>query len=587
MNRSTNNNRIDWEIMAKLDPLWAIMTDKNKQFGKWKNEEFYKTGFEEVARVIRHLNKHRYLPHNRRNEALDFGCGVGRLSRPLSDHFKHVAGIDISKTMITTAHKLNRDLNNCSFHVYNGNLPLDFKRNQFDFIYSNITLQHLPSKAIVFDTLSEFSRITKPAGIVWFQLPSRLPFLGRLHVKNRLYHILKTFGFTDRFLYKTLKLYAFSMLYISKKELVAHLETKGFKILEVIGEDNGNTHYIAKRLQTVTSLKIIMPVIRGGGGFEVYHERLRQALVPFGINVSIVYLPELFWICPSLINIFYKPQERYDIVHTIPDYGYVFRQWGRKYVLTNHHLVFDKANMQYTTLLQKLYYRFLLKGRIEKSLTNTDQIISVSNYSKSALQTMFHKPSKVIHNGIDVHAYKPIKVVRHDDKKRILFVGNLIKRKGIDIIPEIIERLGSEYQLYYTQGLRTNKRIPSNNCYSLGKLTEKELIYEYNKCDMLLHPSRLEGFGYSVAEAMSCGKPVVAANSSSLPELIVHGKGGALCKLNDVNDFIAHIRKIGENRHVRNNMGIYNRKRLIKLFDLSKMGKQYAELYANLFHSQS
>lgn len=588
MTSTVQSNRRDWETMATLDPLWAILTHKDKRFDKWEKEEFFKTGLTEISDVMTCVNKKCYLRNNQQNEVLDFGCGVGRISRALSSHFKRVTGIDISKTMIKNAHKLNRDISNCSFIAYDGSLPFGFKKAQFDFIYSNITLQHLSSKRMVLDTLSEFSRIIKPGGIVWFQLPSCLSVLGRFHIKSKLYHILKPLGFSDTFLYKTVGLYAFTMLSVPQEEIVKHLEACGFQLLELRNRHSTKTAYIAERLPSdKISIRVVMPVIRGGGGFEVYHERLREALTPLGIEVSIRYFPEFFWLLPSLINLFYRPREHYDIVHTIPDYGYIFRNWGRKYVLTNHHLVFDKTNIRYSSLVQKLYYRFLLKRRIEKSLKGTNQIISVSNYSKSALQTMFHKSSKVIHNGIDVHFYKPSKIMRHDGKKRILFVGNLIKRKGIDIIPKIIERLGAKYELYYTQGLRTNNRIQCKNCYPLGKLTEMELIHEYNKCDMLLHPSRLEGFGYSAAEAMACGKPVIAANSSSLPELIIHGKGGALCKTDDINDFVENIRMIGRNRQLRNNMGVYNRKRIMQLFSLSTMGKQYAELYANLLNSQS
>lgn len=583
MTDTIDKNRRDWETMAALDLLWGILTHKEKRFGKWNREEFFRTGEAEIKQVIQYLNQKGYLAASKRYEALDFGCGVGRLSRALSHHFKRVTGIDISNAMVKNARTLNKDTAGCSFVSYDGKLPFNFRRNRFDFIYSNITLQHVSSKKVVLDTIQEFARIMKPNGVIWFQLPSQLPLIGRLHITSKLYHLLKPLGFSDSFLYRTLRLYAFTMLWVSQREITKQLSACGFQLLEVINEHSSRTQYIARSLpNTERHIRVIMPIIRGGGGFEVYHERLHQALTPLGINVTIRYFPELFWICPSLINLFYKPVEQYDIVHTIPDYGYVFRNWGKKRVLTNHHLVFDKANMQYCSLLQRLYYRLLLKGRIEKSLNYADQIISVSNYSQQALQVMFHANSIVINNGIDVHMYKPSKIIRRDGKKRILFVGNLIRRKGVDIIPKIIERLGAKYELYYTQGLRTNNRIQCKNCYPLGKLTEKELIHEYNKCDMLLHPSRLEGFGYSVAEAMACGKPVIASNSSSLPELIVHGKGGALCKMDDINDFITNIRKIEGNKKLQNNMGKYNRKRTMQLFSLSKMGKQYAVLFTNL-----
>lgn len=62
----------------------------------------------------------------------------------------------------------------------------------------------------------------------------------------------------------------------------------------------------------------------------------------------------------------------------------------------------------------------------------------------------------------------------------------------------------------------------------------------YNFCDILLLPSCREGFGYAVAEAMACGKPVICTNSSSLPELVMEGKGGFLCEQDNIEDFVVH-----------------------------------------------
>lgn len=53
--------------------------------------------------------------------------------------------------------------------------------------------------------------------------------------------------------------------------------------------------------------------------------------------------------------------------------------------------------------------------------------------------------------------------------------------------------------------------------------------------------SRLEGFGYAVAEAMACEKPVVCTNGSLLPELVVDQKSGFLCEQDNVSDFVKKL----------------------------------------------
>ena len=82
-----------------------------------------------------------------------------------------------------------------------------------------------------------------------------------------------------------------------------------------------------------------------------------------------------------------------------------------------------------------------------------------------------------------------------------------------------MEKLDDSFELYYTSGFRTAKVFNQTRMVPLGRLNEKELINEYQKCDILLFPSRLEGFGYSVAEAMACGKPVITTNKFIRPPL--------------------------------------------------------------------
>jgi glycosyltransferase involved in cell wall biosynthesis len=108
------------------------------------------------------------------------------------------------------------------------------------------------------------------------------------------------------------------------------------------------------------------------------------------------------------------------------------------------------------------------------------------------------------------------------------------------------------------------------------------MVKVYNACDIFLTPSRLEGFGLSVAEAMACGKPVVATNCSSLPELVEDNKGGFLCRVDNLNDFSEKIRYLGENEEERRNMGVFNRERVNQLFTIEKMVNNYIRLYRSL-----
>lgn len=160
-----------WEALAQDDPLWAILSVPAKKGRKWNLDEFFREGQAEVDQVLgRILSSDRDLA---RGTALDFGCGVGRLSQPLAHYFERVVGIDISPTMIELARQFNQRGPQVEYLQNTvDNLSL-FGDRTFDFVYSNIVLQHMqPRYAIGY--IKEFFRITKPGGFIVFQIPSHL-----------------------------------------------------------------------------------------------------------------------------------------------------------------------------------------------------------------------------------------------------------------------------------------------------------------------------------------------------------------------------------------------------------------------------
>ena len=161
--------RKHWNRFGETDPLWAIITLPDKSRNRWQLDEFLGTGEADVAWV---MNNIRSLGINlRHSKALDFGCGVGRLTQALANHFEEVCGVDIAPSMIRLAKRYNRHGEKCRFYVNDrADLRL-FDDATFDFIYSLITLQHMePQYAKAY--LREFSRLLVPQGVLVFQMPS-------------------------------------------------------------------------------------------------------------------------------------------------------------------------------------------------------------------------------------------------------------------------------------------------------------------------------------------------------------------------------------------------------------------------------
>ena len=160
-----------WDNLAKVDPMWAILSDPKKKGGKWEQQEFFASGIAEIDAVMEHVKK--IQPSLRCRRALDFGCGLGRLTQALGAHFDEVVGVDIPPAMIQGAERYNSRGERCTY-VLNprANLAL-FGDGHFDFLYSNLVLQHMhPKYSAVY--LREFVRVLAPGGVALFQVPDRM-----------------------------------------------------------------------------------------------------------------------------------------------------------------------------------------------------------------------------------------------------------------------------------------------------------------------------------------------------------------------------------------------------------------------------
>lgn len=160
----------NWEGFAQSDPMWAILTVPGKEGRQWDTPEFFESGRVEIGKVLQAAQSFGFCYGS--GNALDFGCGLGRLTQALCQHFGHCYGVDIAPTMISEAKRLNRHNGRCTY-IQNDHPDLRlFQNDFFDFIYSNIVLQHMrPEYSKCY--LREFLRVLAPGGLLVFQLASR------------------------------------------------------------------------------------------------------------------------------------------------------------------------------------------------------------------------------------------------------------------------------------------------------------------------------------------------------------------------------------------------------------------------------
>jgi SAM-dependent methyltransferase len=218
----------NWEELAEVDPLWAILSNSKRQHGGWDLDEFFAAGEREVAGVMDTL-QHLQL-HVGDNTLLDFGCGVGRLTRAFASRFQTCYGVDISERMIEGAGRLNKDYANCLFRVNTvDNLRL-FPDDSFDMIYTNLVLQHVPDRAIIKSYIREFVRALNPGGVAVFQLPSYISPRHQLQPRRRIYTLLRSAGLPHTLLYNKFGLNPIKMNFIPAQEVISTVQSAGGRV---------------------------------------------------------------------------------------------------------------------------------------------------------------------------------------------------------------------------------------------------------------------------------------------------------------------------------------------------------------------
>lgn len=328
-------------------------------------------------------------------------------------------------------------------------------------------------------------------------------------------------------------------------------------------------------------MKVVFKIIQANSGSDVYFKILEQELKARGVEVETYYYPKIFQFFPFFLK-FVDNEITADIIHSNIEYGWVFKKKNIPLVVTVLHIVFEKEFQKHTSLFQKLFHYLILRPNTKKSLQIANKTIAISKYTQKSVYREFGKRKNidVIYNGIDPSIFKPINIRPYGDNKfHLLFVGNLIRRKGADLLPKIMQQLGDKYILHYTRGLRSKqpKSFDGDNMIPLGKLSLNSLVKEYNKCDALLLPSRLEGFGYAVVEAMACGKPVIISDNSSLPELI-DNKCGEMFVVSDINSIIRSIKIVASKKYDSR----YISGRVSYLFSLKRMVFIYKNIYSTV-----
>ncbi len=233
------------------------------------------------------------------------------------------------------------------------------------------------------------------------------------------------------------------------------------------------------------------------------------------------------------------------------------------------------------------WYSFLnMQKRVAPKIKN---IITPSSNSSQDIAKDFRCNESnitVIHNGLDVNIFVPYEDIRRDPFKLITTASADVPLKGLDYTLTALSILKNEFQnmnLTVIGKLKkdghTSRLIEklgiSDSIVFKTNLTKKEIAEEYAKSSVAIVSSLYEGFGYPVIEAMSCSTPLIAANTSSIPELV--GNYATLIPPKDSTSLANSIKLIINNYDKYKSISNKGRDHIIKNFNWLKITDEYED----------
>jgi glycogen(starch) synthase len=264
-----------------------------------------------------------------------------------------------------------------------------------------------------------------------------------------------------------------------------------------------------------------------------------------------------------------------------------------KFIAEQLHNVTAKFDHQFVAMLERV------------AMVNADAITSPSEDLADFVAEDLNYPRQqiqIIHNPIDPLAFSPdgpCALEKSDSTLRVLFVGRLEERKGINYlvhaIPDILEECpNTEFVIIGadTVNAANGQRSVLNELreylaqhHVLRKVTFisrvplAELATYYRSADVCVVPSVYDNSPYTSLEAMACGRPVVGTSGGGTKEYVTHGDCGIIVPPRNSEELQAAIVSLLQNEKLRERMGQRARQRVLEKFQRQQIAKETLALY--------
>ncbi|MCZ2150627.1 MAG: class I SAM-dependent methyltransferase [Bryobacterales bacterium] len=166
--------RLDWDERARQNARFFVNTERER----WTDEEFRESGRRTVEEeILTDMINICQGKDPKQMKILEIGCGAGRVTRALSEVFGEVWAVDVSGEMIRQAGEFLRDRGNVHLLQNNGaDLQAITESASFDFAFSTIVFQHVPSRDVIVGYVREVHRLLRPGALFKFQVQGDTSF---------------------------------------------------------------------------------------------------------------------------------------------------------------------------------------------------------------------------------------------------------------------------------------------------------------------------------------------------------------------------------------------------------------------------
>ena len=298
--------------------------------------------------------------------------------------------------------------------------------------------------------------------------------------------------------------------------------------------------------------------------------------------------------------------------HAVSGYGFlnalIKNKINKPFIQTVHGVLADEYLQSSKTVSPSLKAKlsnFFLKrlGEIEKhAAQKATLVVTISNYSVQKIVELYSidkNKIRIVPNGVDLQHFKPDndceaakKLVGENNEHVVLFVGNLIPRKGLHFLVEAAKHVIKENKktkfVVVGDGPLKNSLVSYSqqqgvfdNFAFLGKVSDSVLPQLYCYADLFVSPSVQEGQGITLLEAQASAKPVVAFDVAALNEVVKHRQTGLLVEPNSrqlgsaVSDLLA-------NDALREKMGKFGRDFVSERFSWDVCAQKLFEVYSEV-----